>query len=357
MVRGAEQWNPPAGPREPARTDSTSTTPLSMKPLALILAPIVLATTALAGDIQVTGVGQVVSIDPSPLSGTFAGVSVGDSFEMVVEVFDTPAVLGFGARTYPVDAAAGGLTVGPASVSYRSSSEPLTIVNSSFTGDQLAIGVDLDAPGDLLGVMLLTDTTGLALPTEDLSQLVGTTFTQPPTSLVAGVSPGNGANAPTIVVQLSEIRISGGGTPGGGGTGPYCTAIPNSTGSPGTLTATGSFTAADNDVTLTATSLPANTFGIFVTSRIQGFVFAPGGSVGNLCLGGAIGRYNAPGQILSSGAGGSFSMALDLTRTPTPNAFVAVAAGETWNFQAWHRDFVSGVSTSNFTNGYQIDFQ
>jgi hypothetical protein len=36
---------------------------------------------------------------------------------------------------------------------------------------------------------------------------------------------------------------------------------------------------------------------------------------------------------------------------------VAVAAGETWNFQSWHRDAVGGVATSNFTDAVQLDFQ
>ena len=33
---------------------------------------------------------------------------------------------------------------------------------------------------------------------------------------------------------------------------------------------------------------------------------------------------------------------------------VPVAVGDTWNFQAWHRDFVAGSATSNLTNGLRI---
>ena len=327
-----------------------------MKSLSFLATSLLLSTTALAGDIQVTGVGQVIGIDPDPLTGALAGVTVGDSFEMTVEVFDTPTILGFGARTYPVDEAAGGVVVGPVTFGYDTPSQELVIVNGAFSGDQLTVGVEIDAPGNLLAIMLLTDASGLTLPTEDLSQLVGMTFVQPPTSLVAGINPDDGSSSPTVVVQLTEIRIDDGGTIGGG-SGPYCTAAPNSTGGLGMLTATGSFVASDNDVTLNVSGLPANTFGFFVNSQTPGFVVGPAGSAGNLCLGGGIGRYIRPGQIQNGGAAGAFSMALDLTQTPTPSGPVSVVAGETWNFQAWHRDTTGGLATSNFTNGFRVEFQ
>jgi hypothetical protein len=113
----------------------------------------------------------------------------------------------------------------------------------------------------------------------------------------------------------------------------------------------------DDDVTLAAASLPMNSFGFFLTSRMQGFVMNPGGSQGNLCLGGSIGRYVGPGQVQSSGATGGFSLALSLAATPQPTGFVSVVAGETWNYQAWHRDSVGGAATSNFTNGVAVDYQ
>jgi hypothetical protein len=138
----------------------------------------------------------------------------------------------------------------------------------------------------------------------------------------------------------------------------YCTpAVPNSTGSSGGISATGSQAVAANNVTLEASSLPLNSFGFFLTSRTQGMVNQPGGSQGVLCLGGSIGRYVGPGQIQNSGASGSFSLVIDLAATPTPTGFVQVVAGETWNFQSWHRDAVGGTATSNFTDGLAIPFQ
>jgi hypothetical protein len=147
--------------------------------------------------------------------------------------------------------------------------------------------------------------------------------------------------------------------PGGGPLGTnYCSpAVPNSTGSSGEISATGSRLVIDNDVTLTADLLPNNAFGYFLTSQTQGLVQQPGGSSGNLCLGGSIGRYVGAGQILNTGTVGMFSLVLDLTQTPQPTGFVAIAAGETWHFQCWHRDAIGGVATSNFTDGYSILFQ
>ena len=111
-----------------------------------------------------------------------------------------------------------------------------------------------------------------------------------------------------------------------------------------------------NNLTLTSVQMPNNSFGFFLTSRTQGFVQNPGGSQGNLCLGGGIGRYVGPGQIKNSGAVGRFTLTLNLTQTPTPTGLVSIAAGETWNFQTWYRDSVGGVATSNFTNGRSVPF-
>jgi hypothetical protein len=164
-----------------------------------------------------------------------------------------------------------------------------------------------------------------------------------------------------IVLTLSAVFTSLNGiqivdSSGGGGPGTtYCSpAVPNSTGLPGEISAMGSVLAADNNLTLTASNLPLNSFGFFLTSTTQGFVPNPGGSQGNLCLGGSIGRYVGPGQIKNAGATGVISLVLDLTQTPQPMGFVSVNAGETWNYQAWTRDSVGGMATSNFTNGLEF---
>jgi hypothetical protein len=119
----------------------------------------------------------------------------------------------------------------------------------------------------------------------------------------------------------------------------------------------GSTLAAANDMTLEATALPMSSFGFFLTSRMTGLVANPAGSQGNLCLGGAIGRYVGPGQIQNSGAAGSFGLVLSLPNTPTPTGLVAISGGQTWHYQAWYRDSVGGMATSNFTDGYSIVFR
>ncbi|MEZ6015110.1 MAG: hypothetical protein R3F49_08355 [Planctomycetota bacterium] len=138
----------------------------------------------------------------------------------------------------------------------------------------------------------------------------------------------------------------------------YCgPAAANSTGNAGRILAIGSDVASLNLLTLRAENLPLSSFGFFLTSATQGLVANPGGSQGTLCLGGAIGRYVGAGQIKNSGATGSFELPLNLTQTPTPNGLIAILAGDTRSFQAWHRDSIGGVATSNFSDGLVITFQ
>ncbi len=136
----------------------------------------------------------------------------------------------------------------------------------------------------------------------------------------------------------------------------YCSANPNSTGATGSMSASGSVSIGLNNFTIEASDLPLSQFGIFVTSLDQGFVPNGGGSSnGNICLGGVIGRFFLQSQIVTSGSTGEFSLALPLNSFPQGNGFVAVMPGETWNFQAWHRDNV-GLG-SNFTDGLSVTFQ
>jgi hypothetical protein len=135
----------------------------------------------------------------------------------------------------------------------------------------------------------------------------------------------------------------------------YCApAVPNSGSTPARMRVWGQPTVVANDVRLVATSLPHSAFGFFLASRTQGNVANPGGSQGNLCLGGAIGRYVGPGQIKNTGPYGSFDLDIDLTSMPSPTGPVVAQPGQTWNFQAWHRDSVNGVATSNFTDGVSL---
>ena len=170
-----------------------------------------------------------------------------------------------------------------------------------------------------------------------------------------------GTYDPTPVFSVvSTVGIFSGGTYTTGiplsiGTN-YCVAAVNSSGAAASMSAQGSVRVADNSLTITASNMPSNAFGVFLTSSSQGFVQMPGGSQGNLCLAGRIGRFVGPGQIQNSGAAGSISLVLDLTRHPNPTGFVGVQPRERWNFTAWYRDTAMGVSTSNFADGLEIRF-
>ncbi|MCP3920132.1 MAG: hypothetical protein GY711_31790 [bacterium] len=133
----------------------------------------------------------------------------------------------------------------------------------------------------------------------------------------------------------------------------YCSpAEPSSTGFPARIRATGSAVLGDNDMTLTASVLPHGQFGYFLGSHTSAFVASPGGSQGNLCLGGQVARFVS--QTQCSGTSGSFAIAVDLTAIPTTPP-IAVNVGETWYFQSWFRD-VNPVPTSNFTDGVSTTF-
>ncbi|MEM1448820.1 MAG: hypothetical protein AAF726_06100 [Planctomycetota bacterium] len=133
-----------------------------------------------------------------------------------------------------------------------------------------------------------------------------------------------------------------------------CNARPNSTGVPGEIAALGSTFLSVNSLDVVATSLPPDSFGYLGCSTDAAFVPNAGGSSGNLCLGGAVGRYVA--QVASSGPGGTISTVVDLLSIPQPTGFVAASVGETWRFQLWHRDSTpgGGPPTSNFTKGLGV---
>ena len=69
---------------------------------------------------------------------------------------------------------------------------------------------------------------------------------------------------------------------------------------------------------------------------------------GILCLGAPVARFGAA----STGLGGVLQTPVDLTAIPGHGA---VAPGETWHFQVWHRDFTQ-LPTSNFTEALSILF-
>ena len=132
----------------------------------------------------------------------------------------------------------------------------------------------------------------------------------------------------------------------------YCQGQSNSTGAASVMSASGSTNVSQNDVTLTVAGLPANQFGLFITSQTPILAPNPGGSNGDLCVGGSLGRI---ATLVNSGSSGDVSLALDLTGIPNSNALYAVTPGDTVYFQLWHRD-TAGPGFSNFSPGIEIEF-
>ena len=133
----------------------------------------------------------------------------------------------------------------------------------------------------------------------------------------------------------------------------YCSpAAPNSSTHAGVMYATGNDLVAEGRFRLYATRLPAHSFGYFLGSRQAGLVPFVGGGSGHLCLGGQIGRFVA--DVRNSGIQGAFEIDVDLAGLPQPNGLVAALVGETWRFQAWHRDL---GPTTNLTDAVRVTFR
>lgn len=168
---------------------------------------------------------------------------------------------------------------------------------------------------------------------------------------ITGAVPGFFFSNANFDMRIDNVAVT---LPGGIGT-PYCSALPNSTGGTGETIAVGSNQVADNNVTLEASSLPPNVFGIFVVSRTQNITSVASGT---LCLGGTIGRYQAVSQIFQTSASGTASLAIDLMAIPEGGTTQAAMSGDTWNFQTWHRDVNGGgAPTANFALPTAVTFQ
>jgi hypothetical protein len=137
----------------------------------------------------------------------------------------------------------------------------------------------------------------------------------------------------------------------------YCApASVNSTGNPALCRAFGSEDRSQNEVVLVASQLPLQSTGYFLTSAMPGLVMNPGGSDGDLCLGGLIGRYSRPNQVFNTTTLGRAELELDLSAVPSPTGLVSVQAGETWHYQAWYRDR-NPFPTSNFTDAVAVTYR
>jgi len=129
-----------------------------------------------------------------------------------------------------------------------------------------------------------------------------------------------------------------------------CAGVANSTGEGARLVALGSDVLAVNSLSLRAMDLPAGAASVFMLSRMPGLVLQPGGSQGQLCLGGSVGRFLGQGEVGHSSEGGLAALEVDLTHLPGGGVVGRPAPGDTLYFQAWYRDRQPGnASTNNLT--------
>ncbi len=133
-------------------------------------------------------------------------------------------------------------------------------------------------------------------------------------------------------------------------------AAPNSTNRPGVMTALGSAAIARGDLERTARQLPPSTFGYFIVSSPAAALTPIPNGLGTLCGTGSVGR-GVGGAVLNSGPWGVFKGIVGLMSMPQPRGPVQVQAGDTWHFQAWHRDRLLGtLTTSNGTDAVSVTF-
>ncbi|MFT4543355.1 MAG: hypothetical protein ACI835_005825 [Planctomycetota bacterium] len=133
----------------------------------------------------------------------------------------------------------------------------------------------------------------------------------------------------------------------------------NSTGEGGIVGAAGSSSVFADDLTLTATGLPANQFALFIAA--EGTHQLPFGD-GFLCVGGPgikIIRYN---PVQNTGLEGQVTIgpglvALSYSGTLGFPSVAGIDAGETWFWQAWYRDATGPCGAAyNLTSALAVSY-
>lgn len=170
------------------------------------------------------------------------------------------------------------------------------------------------------------------------------------TALLAQTAPAPAGGALGLSASLTAVNIGE-----QVGTITCAQSVPNSSGATGSLAALGSTSVARARMTLLARDLPAGVTGLFLTASGSGLIANAGGSQGNLCLISGIGRYVRFDEVRGSDSNGQLALGLRIGETPTPTGFASAMAGETRDFQLWHRD-ANPTVTSNFTDAVSVIF-
>ena len=230
-------------------------------------------------------------------------------------------------------------TIGTFAMSPGTGSFTATVENTILSGqliiDPLA-GSTINQ--DLAGTVTSSQVTGNIYKTS-----TGMHFSIPLNINISGSDPGSGVSG-SVSINGSIVGDFTAQSPN-----IYCISAPNSGAqSGGQIGYWGSTSVSNNDLTLVASGIPTNQFGIFYygPNAIQ----IPFGN-GYRCVGGGVYRMN----VLQSGATGFYQKDLDFYGAP-PFGAPEVDPGETWCFQCWFRDPPAGGSTFNLTNAVSVDF-
>jgi hypothetical protein len=128
----------------------------------------------------------------------------------------------------------------------------------------------------------------------------------------------------------------------------YCVGAPNSVGAGASISATGSTTVSDGDLTLSAAGLPVGQFGLFYFGTGQ--VDVPFGD-GFRCVGGTTWRL---GPATTADGTGELKRVVALGLPPASGVIVP---GSTRYFQCWYRDPAAGGASFNLSDALRIAFQ
>lgn len=292
-----------------------------------------------------------VNSSSGPLGGALAGVQVGDQVTLHMQ-FDEDSAGPFGVGTVLIGFEEVHLQIGSAEV--RADPAPFTSAavgnDEPFPGfpqvDYIAAGRALE-PGQTI-FLIVQDPAGQIFSTNQLSQEAGVYSLGSDSSCELTDANTNGG----VLFALSSMEIVPNASVG---TVICASAVPNSTGLPGRLTANGYDLVEVNKLAVMAEDLPVGQTTLLLNSRVQAAPYSVLGSDGLLCIGQPIGRYY--GQVATADALGRATFPLDLERTPTPTGLVGISVGETWTFQAWSRDTSPSGGTSNFTTGIAVTFR
>jgi hypothetical protein len=131
----------------------------------------------------------------------------------------------------------------------------------------------------------------------------------------------------------------------------YCVGAPNSYSASGaTITASGSLSVADQDLTLLARQCPPGQFGMFFYGPSAAQV--PLGN-GFRCVGGQLFRLLPAVPIDALGIA---TTKVDFTQPPVSSGPGAILGGDTWYFQFWYRDPAGGGAGHNLTDARRLTF-